>query len=150
MNQKGQESAVFEFIVVAIMGLFIMVIVLSIVNYFSDLRIQASEKTFNDAFRSSVNSPNGAVIAAKNIFLQPGAKTSVALSSQASGVPPECIEIDAVPFGSLELSSTGDRVIISKSIEITVYFSCVLGPKYGNGTDCEKSCKVSFGKEITP
>ncbi|HIH21828.1 MAG: hypothetical protein J4478_01110 [Candidatus Diapherotrites archaeon] len=149
MNIKGQESATFEFLVVAIMGLFIMVIMLSIVNYFTDLRFQASEQRFNDALHSAVSSPNGEAIIAKNIILQPGKISSESLAEKAN-IPSSCVEIDAIDLVAFKLSPDNTVLSVERSVETTVYLKCVLGPEYGSGTDCEESCIASFGKEFSP
>lgn len=147
MNSKGQESAVFEFLVVAIMGLAILLIVLNIVDYFSGLRFQASWESFKGGLKSAVNSPNGDVIFAKNISLNTGTITTTSLSSM-SGIPSDCFEINSASLSAFKLSDDKTSVSISKIVETTVYFRCVLGSEYGSGTSCEESCLVSFGEEI--
>jgi hypothetical protein len=147
LNSKGQESATFELLVVAIMGLAIMLIVLGIADYFSGLRFQASERAFNDSFNSAVNMPNGEIITAPKVYLNEGDKTTASLSKQSS-IPAECIQIEAVNLPAFKLEGN-ERIQILKAVEANVYFRCILSSLYGI-RDCEESCLVSFGKEITP
>jgi len=147
MNSKGQESAVFEFLVVAIMGLAILLIVLNIVDYFSSLRFQASWESFKGGLKSAVNSPNGDVIFAKNISLNTGTITVSSLSVM-SGIPSECFEINSASLSSFKLSDDETSISISKIVETTVYFRCVLGSEYGTGSNCVETCLASFGEEI--
>lgn len=151
MNVKGQESATFELLVVAVMGLAILVIVLGISNYFSGLTMQASEKNFNDALKSAVNSPNGTVIVAQGIILSGGSKTSSSLSKQIS-IPEKCISIQGSLSDSWSVNAGGTAISFSRAIQTNVYFSCVLGSGHASasGDPCEISCLASFGDEITP
>ncbi|MDO8647875.1 MAG: hypothetical protein Q7R70_05695 [Candidatus Diapherotrites archaeon] len=151
MNVKGQESATFELLVVAVMGLAILVIVLGISNYFSSRTMEASERNFNDALKSAVNSPNGAVIVAEDIILSGGSKTSSSLSKQVS-IPENCIRIQGSASDSWSVNAGGTAISISRAIQTNVYFSCALGDGHisGSGEACEISCLASFGEEITP
>ena len=148
MNSKGQETATFELLVVAIMALAIMLIVLSISDYFSSLRFQASEKAFNSALKSAVNSPNGAVIIAEGIILHTGKKTTQLFSNEAAGLEPECFSIVGPESNSWQISEEGKTISILKSVETDVFFQCVLGGDYASTAgSCEESCRVSFGED---
>jgi len=148
MNSNGQESATFELLVVAIMGLAIMLIVLGIADYFSNLSFQASERTFIDSLKSAVNSPNSSQIVASEIRLGAGSKTVASFSKQTS-IPAGCFSIDARLAQSIELHEN-TRIDIKEPSEMDIFIRCVLGPDYASDSSllCEESCLVSFGKEI--
>jgi len=130
------------------MGLAILVIVLGIAGYFSDLGFQASERTFNDSLKSAVNAPNGAPVMAKNLKLDAGDRSTGYFSKQ-SAIPAGCFSVDALQTLSIVLYGN-ERVEFKQPLEITVFFRCVLGSGYASASDelCEESCLVSFGKEI--
>lgn len=148
MNSRGQESATFELLVVAIMGLAIMLIVLGIADYFSSLGFQASERALADSLKSAVNAPNSSQIVASDIRLNTGSKTVTSFSKQTS-IPAGCFSIDARSSQSLELHGI-TRIDIKEPVELDIFIRCVLGPDYesDSGLSCEESCLVSFGKEI--
>ena len=143
MNQKGQEEAGFRLIVEAVLVVFILVIILSVVSQISEWRFQISQRRLMEGFKKAIETPDGTVVVENELVLKQGSMYSArAFSNNVTGMQPECIEIQAS-------QSTAFKVTNKKVIEITtwlqtnVYYQCLLG-KLG----CDTHCTISFGEEL--
>ncbi|MFH1587761.1 MAG: hypothetical protein ABIA76_00290 [Candidatus Diapherotrites archaeon] len=144
MNSKGQAGPVFELLVQAVIGLFILVIVVSAISYFENQRYAISGQRFNEKILTAANQPNGDVLVVEGIAFNSGSMSSKFVSLK-TGISAECIDFEAKDNALIEVSSDGKTVSFEKSMDLDVFIKCC-----PTAEDCFQSieCTVSFGKKL--
>lgn len=143
MNQRGQEGAGFRLIVEAVLVIFILVIILSVVTQISEWRYQISQKRLMEGFKKSLETPDGTVVVENELVLKQGSMySSRAFANSATGISHECIEIES--SGSTAFSVTNQKVIeITTWIQTNVFYQC-----FTDKLGCDTHCTISFGEQL--
>ena len=68
LNEKGQAFEAYRVLIAMVISLAILVIILSAVSYFDELRKKVSTDTVYSSWKSAVDSPNGKVVEARNLY----------------------------------------------------------------------------------
>lgn len=147
LNEKGQEYAGFQLLIDIVMALAILVIILSVINYFEEQKIIASQRAFLDKMQSAVNAPNQGIIKADNLILPQGVISAEFIAANTP-VKAKCVEFTARPDSAFTLASDKTFVKINQKIEADIFLKCIVGSQYGSAVDCSESCLISIGREI--
>ena len=154
MNQQGQGEDVFRLLIGAVMGLAIMVIIISVINYFAALQQSVSEERLYDGFKIALEnvtkqeSPDMKI--EKGVRLPESTYTSQGFAAIAN-FNEECIEFQGTKSFELIGDSTkefggADAIHVKKFMELDIYYKCF---SYAVNTNCPIYCIVSFGKQVT-
>ncbi|MDO8537670.1 MAG: hypothetical protein Q7S21_02190 [archaeon] len=141
MNSKGQSFAVFKLLIGAIVALAILTIIVGVIDYFDNIKIQISEKQMIDSIVSAANAPNQLVKAEKLSFSK-GSSYSKKVFAQTINIEEECIILgsDGSAFNDL-----GNAILIENNVQADVFFRC---EENAQPVTCPLECTVSFGKSI--
>jgi len=162
MNQKGQEFEVFNLLIGAILALAILVIIVSIVNYLEDIKIDSSLKAIEQKLSNAAQSPDGSVFVSEEVILPKDFSFNSKQVSRILNIGEECVEFDFPENANwAEYSNgTGEKTLIqfTRRIETKFYVLCYArgeGTVYLTGHDndilnCPASCSefccaLSFG-----
>lgn len=150
-DQRGQAGDVFRLMIDSIIGLAILVIILSSINYFGSLRSQISIAEMRGLVESGVQTPTGRVLESNNLSFSKGEAYSSVLMEQWTGVPESCFSFES---GLGAISIVDDRKAeFTSNVDTKVYVSCIINPneicEYGDGDcgSCEFDCIISFGRK---
>lgn len=152
INQKGQAFEAYRLLIAMVIALAVLVIILSAVAYFDDLRKRVSQDTMYTSFKSAVDSPNGKIVQASDLAFTSGTTFSRRQFSLKAGVEEDCILLDAEnDFGFRLNDDNPDAPFVSvpATIQGSVFFQCqtenfILSPNDA----CYVYCLISFGKRI--
>lgn len=150
LNQRG-EFEPFKLLIGAITALLILTIIISTINYFQALEVDISTERFYSGMKNAVNQPNGSLLVAENIVFTEGRAISSRELAQQAGLEDKCIEMQA-HNSSVFAADPGKRnVRVLERTQTEVYIQCFSNvmPEAPNSTECQISCKVSFGSKPT-
>ncbi len=153
MNQRGQAFEAYRLLIAMVIALAVLVIILSAVAYFDDLRRRVSQDTLYSSFKSAVDSPNGKVVQASGLAFTSGTTYSRTQFAKQTSLEDECIQLDAEDdFGFKLNEDNPDKpfVSVATTIQGSVFFQCqtdnfIIPPGPDN---CFVYCLISFGKTI--
>ena len=153
MNQKGQAFEAYRLLIAMVIALAVLVIILSAVSYFDDLRKRVSRDTLYSAFQSAVDSPNGKVVQASDLaFTKDTTYSRVQFAKQMS-LDPECVQLDADKDSGFILNDDNPDapfVTVASTIQGNVYMQCHTANVISSSLDtCFAYCIISFGKAIS-
>ncbi|HLD58319.1 MAG TPA: hypothetical protein VI977_01600 [archaeon] len=141
-DSRGQAFDVYRLLIGALIGIAILVIVVSIINYLETWKFEVSQRQLFEGLDKAVQTPNGEVVIEKNLTLRQGAFFSAEGFVENSGLQPGCVEIRAASLSAFELQGTS-FLKMKSNLLVTVYYQCLR-----NQPDCETFCIVSFEKEL--
>jgi hypothetical protein len=148
MNQTGQEGAGFRLMVEALLGIFILLIILGVIVQIDNWRTVISEQRLYEGFSKSLNSPDGSVIVEKSLVLKNGSiYSSEAFAESTAGIDKRCIEIQANRSFPFDVLPSKRVVELKANLEVTVYYKCLPGRILGED-QCQTYCFVSFAEEL--
>lgn len=145
MNVKGQEFIGYKMLIGAIVALFILMIIIGAINYFSTLREDISDQVVINGLEAAANSPNGDVIKRSDVTLHEGSYSARSFS-KATGVEEECIYLSSINTSSFYKDIVFNAIVVNESVLADIYFRCNTGSICTSG--CEICCDVSFGGPI--
>ncbi len=144
MNQSGQESTVFRFLVEAVMALAVLLIIVSAIRYFEEKRIEISKQRLLDGFSNAFQSPNGDVIERTELAFEQGdVITSGALAKHVR-MQADCIALIARESSAISVTSQ-QSIVFNQPATINVYSRC----ERTFGTICDIQCEVSFAEPFS-
>ena len=148
-EQKAQSGAVFRLMVDAIIGLVILLMIISSINYFNSLRLEVSKAEFTALIKSAVDSPNGKIVESGNLVFSAGDIYDSVTISFMTGYPKDCFRFQT----NLAFTETGSGRYIKfgQPVDAKVYASC-----RATGEECSPDdedclaidCLISFGKKL--
>jgi hypothetical protein len=143
MNSQGQEFTVFNLLVQAVIGLFILVMIISAINYFEEQKFAISKDRFDENLVFASQQPNGDVLLIEAIAFN---KTTITKKyvSLRTGIDEDCIEFEAKQSSAIDLKNSSGFISFTDSLVLDVYIQC-------NSDGCGSqgiSCIVSFGKKL--
>lgn len=153
MNEKGQAFEAYRLLIAMVIALAVLVIILSAVAYFDDLRRKVSQDTLYSSFKSAVDSPNGKVVQASGLAFTAGTTYSRVQFARQASLEDECIQLDAGDDYGFRLNEDNPDtpyVKVDSTLQGSVFFTCatdnfIIPP----GPDtCFVYCLISFGKAI--
>ena len=162
MNSRGQGDEVFRVLIEVIMGALILAIILGAVDYFSGLRVDASEQRLHGAFANAFEKLNSdltsqTAIEEKDLLLN---QTTYGSRGFAIGydIQPECINFYHSSSKAFNQLSDVHVIEITQTVQTSVYMQCFtqqaanqltseIVPLGGN-TQCPVYCAISFGKKL--
>lgn len=142
-DNRGQEFEPFRLLISAVVALMVLVIIVSTINYFQKLRVDASIEKLRTGFSSAVNAPNGQIVRVDELFFQKGASFIPRNFAVQYGLADECITLETNPgTGFLE---SGNAIHVPENVQATVYLQC-----FSTQTpECHVQCAIGFAKELT-
>lgn len=153
IKQRGQAFEAYRLLIAMVIALAVLVIILSAVSYFDDLRKRVSRDTLYSSFQSAVDSPNGKVVQASDLAFTKDTTYSRTQFAKQMGLDVECIQLDADKDSGFILNDDNPDapfVTVSSTIQGSVYMQChtqnVIIPPGPN--TCFAYCIISFGKTI--
>lgn len=136
----------FRLLIAVIFALAMLTIIISVINYFHEMQLRASQERFINGFKNALAAftSNAQYGKAKeqNLVLPPGLYAAGTFA-EIYKFPSDCIEFQAPRGTIVELSSDKKSVKLNKEFVVDVYYQCMLT----NSGDCEIKCYISFGKE---
>ncbi|MDO8428958.1 MAG: hypothetical protein Q7S92_07160 [Candidatus Diapherotrites archaeon] len=161
MNSRGQAGAVFRFLVEVIMGALILAIILGAVNYFSQARIDVSERrlsnAFENAFEKVIGNPDPttqSVVLEKDLLMQPIIYGTKQFSS-GYDIEDVCIDFISSSNKVFQVGQGNKTIEIKQSIQTNVFMQCfaasavpISSPSVSDPTNCPIYCIISFGKPL--
>lgn len=141
LDSRAQGGAVFRLLIGAIMGLMILMIILSVVQYFNDIRLSLGMQNLLSSFETAVHKADGTVIKAKDIELPPNSVISSFSLAKSANISPECVKIEGSENGGVKYNSD-ISASIPNTMKLTVYIKCIIE------TDCNPSCLLSINRKI--
>ena len=154
LNQKGQAFEAYRLLIAMVIALAVLVIILSAVAYFDDLRRKVSQDTLYSSFKSAVDSPNSKVVKATSLAFVSGSTYSRTQFARQTSLEDECIQLDGDKSSGFDLDDSDPLhpfIRVASSIQGSMYFQCdtsnfIIPP----GPDsCFVYCIISFGKALT-
>ena len=94
LNQKGQEFEVFNLLIGAILALAILVIIISIINYLEDIKIDSSMESIEQKLKNASQSPDGSVFVSQEIIIPKDFSFNSKQISRILNINEECVEFD--------------------------------------------------------
>jgi hypothetical protein len=148
-DQKAQAEAVFRLMIDSVIGLAILLVIMSALNYFQGQVVVQSKSDFFALVKNAVNTPNGAVLMSKELTFPNKFSVDAADLQNASNLSENCFEFDSM--GSVQTSSDKKEVRFSQSLKVIVYAKCnaVLGCDPYNSENCCTQCIISFARPLT-
>lgn len=150
-NNQGQAFDVFRLLIGAAIGLAILIIIISIINYLETWKIDVSKKLLAEGLDNAVQTPNGEVVVRKNLTFQKGQVFSAKGLASSAGIEEECIELQSSSMSAFSLQG-GQFLELRSGILSNVFYQCFQScpPTVQScpPTDCRPYCIVSFGKEL--
>lgn len=152
-EQRAQAEAVFRLMIDSVIGLAILLVILSSLNYFQT-QIEVQSKTdFINLIKNAVNSPTGFIFKSDElIFPNKFAVDSADLQSWTQ-ISENCFKFDS-RGGSIIVSSDLKKAEFNQKLKTIVYAQCniVQGCDLrvipDDWSACCTRCTVSFGKPI--
>lgn len=141
MNSNAQEFIGFKLLIGAIIALFILFIILSVISYVEEFKYSISEKNLYEGIKSAINAPEQ-VVQIKELTFREGSSYSSSGFAKKTPLKRECFNIDASQTGGFNLQSP-EVIQVKQTVKTDVYVKCVLA-----SGDCFATCTVSFGKPI--
>ncbi|GEM_PF-4955484 len=149
MKQRGQAFPPFHFLISAVLGLAILVIILGIIAYFESVRFGLSQERFTQAVDRALANPTGETISEEKVLFRGGESFSSRTFASPRGMDDSCFELQARETGFVVLESAS-LVKIQKNTELDVFYQCFTRTECAASalaSACDKCCIISFGKE---
>jgi len=161
VNSKGQEFEVFNVLIGAVLAIAILVIIISIINYFEQIKVDSSINAIKQKLNSAAQSPDGSIFVAKEIIVPKDYSFNSRYFGLILNINEDCIEFD-IPSNTswVEYPNFPEKNLINfnKRIQTSFYVVCLanndnqkLNFHDNYPMDCpEESCNefcclVSFG-----
>ena len=138
IGQKGQAFEPFKMLIGAIMALAVLVIIISAINYFEELRLNVSEQRFYDGLSNAARQPNGSPLIIEDVQFQRGDTFSSNSLGKSMGLASECVSFGQSNSPVFEASPTS--VTIRETIVANVVVTCDVS----DSDICEIECSLSF------
>ena len=152
-EEKAQAEAVFRLMIDSVIGLAILLVILSALNYFQGQVVVQSKSDFISLVKNAVNTPTGIVLKSGELtFPNKFSVDTIDLQSWTN-LSEKCFRFDS--RGSITLSEDKQKIEFTQSLKTIVYAQCFtqLGCNpYGvvsNWNECCNQCTVSFGIPIS-
>ncbi len=143
MNNKGQGFSVFNLLVQAIIGLFILVIIISALTYFEGQKFRISMDRFEDNLVFASQQPNGDVLVIEEVVFNQSTISKKAIATRI-GIGAECIDFEAKNIPAITVKNSS--VVFNEPVTINVYLKCY--PDNSCNSTQGIRCIVSFGKRL--
>ncbi len=152
-EQRAQAEAVFRLMIDSVIGLAILLVILSALNYFQGQVVVQSKADFITLVKNAVNSPTGAVLKSSELtFTNKYAVDSSDLQNWTQ-LSQNCFKFSS-RGGSAVTSSDEKGVQFTQNIKMVVYAQCTtvqgcdLRTPPESWSSCCNQCLISFGKII--
>jgi hypothetical protein len=151
-ENKAQAEAVFRLMIDSVVGLAILLIIVSLINYFNTQVIEQSKNDFVTLVKSSVSASNGSIITSSgDLTFARGFGVDGLDAQNWTQVNEKCFHfVSSASEGSIKL--VGDtKVEFSQTLAIKVYSQCVPDQScnpYDPENSCCMQCTISFGKKL--
>ncbi len=129
-NQKGQEFEVFNILIGAVLALAILVIIVSIINYFEGIKVDSSRQAIEKKVENAAQSPDGSVFVVRDIVVpQNQSFSSKYFAEEVLNLDERCIEFD-FPYELTSMqypdaySTYKNRIEFTKRIQTDFYVVC--------------------------
>jgi predicted small secreted protein len=160
LNSRGQGFEVFNLLIGAILALAILVIIISIINYVEQIKVDSSIQAINQKLKSASQSPDGSVFVAENIVVPKDYSFNSKNFSRILNIKEECVEFDFPQQATwIQYSNSQHNIIyFSKRMQTDFYVLCNTGNinyhNYWNTLNCSPQCEfcclASFGVNPAP
>jgi len=127
MNQKGQEFEVFNILVGAVLALAILVIIISIITYFEQIKLDSSIQSIQQKLTNAAQSPDGSVFVSKDVIIPADYSFNSKQFSLILNIDEECIEFDFPhDLTSIYYPNSPERNVIAfnKRIQTNFFVVC--------------------------
>jgi hypothetical protein len=151
-EQKAQAEAVFRLMIDSVVGLAILLIIISLINYFNGQIIEQSKNDLINLVKSSASSSNGVTIASSgDLTFARGFGIDGLDAQNWTQVNEKCFHfVSSASEGSIKIVD-GVKAEFSQTLAIKVYSKCVPDQTcnpYDPENSCCMECTISFGKKL--
>ncbi|MCD6434003.1 MAG: hypothetical protein J7L14_00120 [Candidatus Diapherotrites archaeon] len=146
LNSKAQASSVFRLLLGAVLGIGVLLIILTTLNYFQQQNLTMAQREFYNGFGIALQSPDGTVVKKESLGFENFTVSRYSLAKKFS-IERECILFDGLKGSSIDIQQ---EYITIKRGRFDVYFKCMPGNSQtpAGSSSCEIFCIVSVGKKI--
>ena len=152
-EQRAQAEAVFRLMIDSVIGLAILLVILSALQYFQGQVVVQSKADFISLVRNAVNTPTGIVLKSGELTFPNKFSVDTIDLQTWTNLSANCFRFDS--RGSITLSEDKQKVEFTQSLKTIIYAQCFtqLGcdpytvPDSWNS--CCNQCTVSFGVPIS-
>lgn len=151
-EQRAQAEAVFRLMIDSVVGLAILLVILSALNYFQGQVLVQSKSDFFSLVRNAVSTPTGVAIKSGELTFPINFSVDVSDLQSATLLSQNCFEFDS--SGSVRTSSDKKKVTFSQGLKVIVYAKCATNQgcdPYSPPSDwgsCCTQCWVSFARPL--
>ncbi len=141
----------FRLLIAALMAMVVLVLIMSAIEYFQEMKIQVSlerlEKGFDSAW-GAITTPGepGKGLKVEEGLTLPATTIGSESFARRFNLDYTCIEMQSIARSSIEESPNGYSVKVKQKTTTDVYFLCVYDEL---NTHCKEKCYISFGKKPT-
>jgi len=153
MEERAQAEAVFRLMIDSVIGLAILLVILSALNYFQGQVVVQSKADFIYLVKNAVNTPTGIVLKSGELtFPNKFSVDDIDLQTWTN-VSANCFEFQS-RSSSITLSGDNKKIEFNQNLKTIVYAQCFSNQGCDpyivadNWAACCKQCTISFGVPI--
>ncbi len=127
VNQKGQSFEVFNLLIGAILALAILVIIISIINYLEEIKVDSSLEAIEQKLKNASQSPDGRIFVSNEVVIPKDYSFNSKQVSKILNISEECVEFDFpqnAKWAVYPNSPERNLVFFPKRIETNFYVVC--------------------------
>ena len=153
VEQRAQAEAVFRLMIDSVVGLAILLVILSALNYFQNQVVIQSKADLFSLVKNAVNTPTGIVLKSGELTFSNGFVVDPYSLESAVNLSHNCFLFQS-KGGSVILSNEGRKIEFDHRLELIVYAKCSLNSdcdpyvEPDSFNSCCTQCIVSFGSPL--
>ncbi|MFA7133882.1 MAG: hypothetical protein WC122_02790 [archaeon] len=153
VEQRAQAEAVFRLMIDSVVGLAILLVILSALNYFQNQVVIQSKADLFSLVKNAVNTPTGIVLKSGELTFSNGFVVDSVDFESGTNLSENCFELRA-RGGFVNASSDNKKISFNQSLKVIVYAKCINNPScnpYINPDSfgsCCTQCVISFGSPL--
>ena len=157
-EKKAQSEAVFRLMIDSVVGLAILVIIISAINYYNEQSCLQSTQDLIDLIKSAANSSTGAIIPSQtDICFSKGSALDALDTQHWTNINETCFRFQYTGSSSVRISPDEKRIDFIQNLKTRVYAQCKPSPSFQSCNPkiipqsidaCCITCTISIGKKI--
>ncbi len=141
IEERGQAFDAYRLLIGAVMGMLILVIIVSAITYFEDLRLEVSKQRFYDGLDNAVAQPNGEKLFVDSLVLKEGERFSSSQLASYMGLEDECVLFGDSGSGAF----SGDDELVVVETYVLASMNIVCETNFDSPScSCDVCCTISF------
>jgi hypothetical protein len=152
-EERAQAEAVFRLMIDSVVGLAILLVILSALNYFQNQVVIQSKADLFSLVKNAVNTPTGIVLKSGELTFSNGFVVDSVDFESGTNLSENCFELRA-RGGFVNASSDNKKISFNQSLKVIVYAKCINNSNCNpyvepdSFNSCCTQCIVSFGSPL--